>query len=801
MVASEASFTHIVHSVEMSRDGLLTVKGIIKSDDSLGDTIHLMVKKRKSKTFFIVPLKWPKINCWETTVDFNKMDVSKGTWDYYLLYSNEQKYRLKIEDERIFDWDRTAVFNREDVTYGLTCYITEKDSLSSIVYTPTIHFDIQQCGVRNDYSIQMIGKITGNEFTDSVSGIQFLIKQRDGDKQHALPLEVIPEKNHISVDLKINYNDILPENLTNMTWDLYMKFWVNGIYYLFRVHLANKASLEKETCVELHGDEVYQAYLYPTINWNISINLRKLQMKRNIISYGIEDHHIILKGYAYFELMPFDSLDKMQRYIKIRKRHSDKELFFPIDNEELDESGVQDVYRFSGFNTTIPLKKIFSLQESEMDIFDFSICLVYDNQEKERTLGCEEYDYFVDYPLASDSLQHRLKGIRTFLLFTPGGHLKLETYAYALRKMMYMKYQQARTVDSRKNVWLIGERPDTAQDTGYHFFKFCRENYPEKNIYYVITADSPDRKNLQGLDNIITFGSMKHFKLAATADTFIGSHDVEYLLPTKAVDWPNYQESKRVFLQHGVLGRKKVDYDKQYYKYPFTMVCVSSRPEYNLVTKRMGYDSNEVKITGLSRFDRLMENHEAERSILLIPTWRDWIREHEFTDSEYFSKYKELLSDDRLNELLEKYNIKLDFYVHYRMQSFVHQFYGLASDHINIIEFGQADVQELLIRNELLITDYSSVSFDFNYMRKPVLFYHFDFERFFKNGLLRPAGQTFLGDICKDKESLIDTIEKYIENGFKEKSAVRKKKGTIFTHIDDENNERIYDAIIRADRP
>src|SRR5699024_4611872 len=87
------------------------------------------------------------------------------------------------------------------------------------------------------------------------------------------------------------------------------------------------------------------------------------------------------------------------------------------------------------------------------------------------------------------------------------------------------------------------------------------------------------------------------------------------------------------------------------------------------------------------------------------------------------------------------------------------------------------------------------------YMRKPVLFYHFDFERFFKHGLLRPAGQTFRGDICKDKESLIDTIEKYIENGFKEKSAVRKKKGTIFTHIDDENNERIYDAIIRADRP
>ena len=45
---------------------------------------------------------------------------------------------------------------------------------------------------------------------------------------------------------------------------------------------------------------------------------------------------------------------------------------------------------------------------------------------------------------------------------------------------------------------------------------------------------------------------------------------------------------------------------------------------------------------------------------------------------------------------------------------------------INYIELGDKTVQELLVEHDLLITDYSSVSFDFSYMKKPVIFYHFD---------------------------------------------------------------------------
>ena len=42
------------------------------------------------------------------------------------------------------------------------------------------------------------------------------------------------------------------------------------------------------------------------------------------------------------------------------------------------------------------------------------------------------------------------------------------------------------------------------------------------------------------------------------------------------------------------------------------------------------------------------------------------------------------------------------------------------------------DVQDLLKRSKILITDYSSVFYDFAYMKKEVIYYQFDYNDFFK---------------------------------------------------------------------
>ena len=47
-----------------------------------------------------------------------------------------------------------------------------------------------------------------------------------------------------------------------------------------------------------------------------------------------------------------------------------------------------------------------------------------------------------------------------------------------------------------------------------------------------------------------------------------------------------------------------------------------------------------------------------------------------------------------------------------------------------VISQGEVDVQHLLKESALLVTDYSSVGFDFSFLHKPVLYYQFDRQRF-----------------------------------------------------------------------
>ena len=129
------------------------------------------------------------------------------------------------------------------------------------------------------------------------------------------------------------------------------------------------------------------------------------------------------------------------------------------------------------------------------------------------------------------------------------------------------------------------------------------------------------------------------------------------------------------------------------------------------------------------------------------------------------------------------------------MQPFIDRFAFDDIDHVNVVAKGEKDVQTLLLESKLMITDYSSVSFDFNYMSKPVIFYHFDQDTFFRNGKLRPINETFLGDICTEEDAVLDQVETYIQSNFAEKEEVDQAKYLVFDRIDRENCARIYDSI------
>ncbi|WP_445667707.1 CDP-glycerol glycerophosphotransferase family protein [Oceanobacillus sp. FSL W8-0428] len=439
--------------------------------------------------------------------------------------------------------------------------------------------------------------------------------------------------------------------------------------------------------------------------------------------------------------------------------------------------------------TAVDLIKVKGKKKSILDFF-ITVKDAEGNTIRKDKIKYERADYRKDNYYESIKENDEYGNTHYFLITTtPFANMKIETFTIPKDVNML-----SNTAGKDPNVWLIGERYNTAQDNGIALFRWLRKN---TNIaaYYVIEEDAEDYRMLEDKEHILRFGSKEHFEIASRAKILIGTHDLENLLPYKpAQGFFNYEDTIKVFLQHGVLGRKPVEYDKKNYELPFDLFIVSSDPEkYDVVMNKMGYNEEEVAVTGLARFDNLPKENNS-KDILLMPTWRDWIHtDEQFLKSQYYDYYNNLINNERLQEILEEYNVNLNFYPHYRAQDFFAQDINEENSRIHFIRLGSKTVQQLLIDHALLITDFSSVSFDFTLMNKPVIYYHFDVNRFFKRGILRPVEETFLGKIAQNEADLVDMIEESIENNFKNFDI---ELDNIIKYQDRHNCRRIYQAVL-----
>src|SRR5699024_2035953 len=142
-----------------------------------------------------------------------------------------------------------------------------------------------------------------------------------------------------------------------------------------------------------------------------------------------------------------------------------------------------------------------------------------------------------------------------------------------------------RLFNIRRDIWLVGERTYKAQDTGYHFFKYMRENYPDKQIYYVIEENSPELINVEKYGNILFYKSKKHILYTLLAIRIISSHHPDYLYPLRTKSFLRKVKAKKVFIQHGVLGTKNIEhfYGKNSPSFSTDLFFVSSDYEKNIV--------------------------------------------------------------------------------------------------------------------------------------------------------------------------------------------------------------------------
>ncbi len=359
---------------------------------------------------------------------------------------------------------------------------------------------------------------------------------------------------------------------------------------------------------------------------------------------------------------------------------------------------------------------------------------------------------------------------------------------------------------TRKDLWLICDNGNEADDNGFVFFDYLSENHPEQDAVFAVSKNSPDRKKVEALGKTVNYGSLFHWIFYLTAKVNISSqksgkpnYAVCHLLEVYGI-----LKNNRVFLQHGII---LTDINFLHYKNTkMSMFITSTRREYEFVKNNYGYPEGSVVLTGQPRLDRLHSTETVRGRILIMPTWRKWIGEDSFSDkssdlsflkTEYFRRWNGLINNRKLAEICEKYDLEVFFYLHREAGRFLKHF-SAYNNRIKLCRYSDISPAELLISSQYLITDYSSIQTDFAYMKKPLAYYHFDYERYTKEHYQKgyfSYDKDGFGPVFSSEKSLLEALEKSADEGFKNHPRYLSRAEEFFIPYDTKNCERTYSKI------
>ncbi len=341
-------------------------------------------------------------------------------------------------------------------------------------------------------------------------------------------------------------------------------------------------------------------------------------------------------------------------------------------------------------------------------------------------------------------------------------------------------------------------------DSPKAIYLYMKNNPEFKNYKFIWAFSKPEEhKNLEDENTIIVKqGSKKYEQYLLTAKYWVTNHRVyDHIYPSK----------KQVYVQcwHGtplkrlgcdlkstdnalntlkemknkyLLEAKKLNYMVSPSK--FTSEKLTSAFDLKKVHKEnnvieQGYPRNDflynyteddvIKIKEKFGIDKI-----NKKVILYAPTWRD--NQHQ---AGVGYTYKTEVDFDKLQKELQDEYIIL-FRAHYFVSnSFDFEKYKGFIYNVSDID----DVNETYIVSDILITDYSSVFFDYANLKRPMLFYMYDFEQYKDEmrGFYIDL-EELPGEITKTEDELIKAIKNTKNFEYNEKY---KKFNEKFNYLDD----------------
>ncbi|PLT31045.1 hypothetical protein CUU66_04365 [Peribacillus deserti] len=210
-----------------------------------------------------------------------------------------------------------------------------------------------------------------------------------------------------------------------------------------------------------------------------------------------------------------------------------------------------------------------------------------------------------------------------------------------------------------------------------------------------------------------------------------------------------------------------------------------------------GYPRNDILYTGLNA-ENITDTKKRlgisldKKVVLYAPTWRD---------DQFYSvgKYKFELQLDLNNmkqELGDDYVILLRLHYLIADDLDLSAFKGFA---YNLSRHG--DINELYLISDLLITDYSSVFFDFANLKRPMIFYVYDIETYRDKlrGFYFDFESQAPGPLVKTTEEIIAEIKMFESNGFNPGESMEEFNNKFCGLEDGRAAQRVVERVFQAE--
>lgn len=386
-----------------------------------------------------------------------------------------------------------------------------------------------------------------------------------------------------------------------------------------------------------------------------------------------------------------------------------------------------------------------------------------------------------------------------------------ETITFMPRALYLRTLYHLYKIRKRKPIWLISDRAMAAGDNGEALFRYINQQTDCKaDVYFAIAKDSKDFKRLQKIGKVVDQASLRYKLLFLLSDLVISSHaDIETTNPfIRQLDqYVDLFTFDFVFLQHGVTKDDVSSWLNRFEK-NIRLFVTSGHSEYqSILDGPYYYSTKEVILTGMPRFD-LLENEPAGK-LILAPTYRKQLAlektdksgrrayDASFKKSRYFEFYNNLMNDTRITEVLAKANMVGEFYIHPNLEAQRRDF--VQNEWFKTMEFPY-DYKRAFKEGNLLISDHSSVVFDFAYLKKPVVYAHFDIEALFAGhsytqGTFFSDERNGFGPIYTEYETLVEGVVDLLKGGCAMSEQYKQRVDDFFFAVDHKNSERVYGAI------